>query len=902
MQHILRKIIALLLLLTLVIGVFAGCGKPADPGTDESGNTEPADTQPDDTQPQDTEPEYFLEHEEGKNQITFYWYSDGADYSKCDMWIWFPNADGRGYLFHPCEYGVKVVLNVPEEVSEVGFIVRKNCSDPGGTSWGDATKDYESDRFAAITGPDTEVYLKPGDKAMYMSDDGGKTLYQAKVLTMAGIMTLNQIRYTLSPATRITSLDQIQLLDGDRKVEITDLSSLNNEVVSGVIFTGEELDVSKNYVLKIEGFEPVNVVPTYVFDSDSFNEAYFYDGDDLGAVIDGDVTRFKLWAPTATSVDLNLYETGDASDPFYRIVMTKGDHGVWTSEFPSQPGPDSMKPAAGHGIYYTYTVTTSLGENEVVDPYAKAVGVNGNKGMIVDLSKTDPEGFDRDEFYDGITSYNEAVIWEVHVRDFSNRIESSKYPGKYLAFTEKGLVNSSGEAVGVEYLVDLGITHVHLQPVYDYATVDESSDEPQFNWGYDPKNYNVPEGSYSTDPYNGEVRITEFKQMVQALHDAGLGVVMDVVYNHTYDANSNFTKIVPYYYYRYDASGMLSNGSGCGNETASDRAMFRKFMVDSVKYWASEYHIDGFRFDLMALHDTATMQEIEAAVHEINPHAIIYGEGWTGGTTTLTSSRQANQANIKTITPTEPGIGAVAVFNDAIRDGLKGSVFDAKDTGYINGTVNKSNASKVVFGITGGVLTPGVGWNVPGNAVINYMACHDNNTLWDKLLISNPDSTDAERLQMNRFGTSIIMISKGIPFFLAGEEILRSKDGDHNSYKSSDAINNIDWDSLTKGSPEMEMRDFYKALIDMRKSNKFFTEADVSCEILANCAISVRWERDGELLAVALINPTDSNITFDLPEGGWTPILADETVYPTDDILADFAVVAPRTVYVAVAR
>ncbi|MBQ7600259.1 MAG: type I pullulanase, partial [Clostridia bacterium] len=369
----------------------------------------------------------------------------------------------------------------------------------------------------------------------------------------------------------------------------------------------------------------------------------------------------------------------------------------------------------------------------------------------------------------------------------------------------------------------------------------------------------------------------------------------------TYDANSNFTKIVPYYYYRYDSSGMLSNGSGCGNETASERAMFRKFMVDSVKYWASEYHIDGFRFDLMALHDTETMQQIEAAVHGINPHAIIYGEGWTGGTTTLTSGKQANQANIKTITPTEPGIGAVAVFNDAIRDGLKGSVFDAKDTGYINGTVNKSNASKVVFGITGGLLTPGVGWNVPDNAVVNYMACHDNNTLWDKLLISNPDNTDAERLQMNRFGTSIIMMSKGIPFFLAGEEILRTKDGDHNSYNSSDEINNIDWDSLKEGSPEMEMRDFYRALISMRKANGFFTEAAVFCEINPDNSITVRWEREGELLAHAFINPTASQIPFTLPETGtWYPLLMDEKAVTEAEPVEGTVNVAPGTVFIAV--
>ena len=246
--------------------------------------------------------------------------------------------------------------------------------------------------------------------------------------------------------------------------------------------------------------------------------------------------------------------------------------------------------------------------------------------------------------------------------------------------------------MGIDYLTDLGVTHVHLQPVYDFATVDESSDAPQFNWGYDPKNYNVPEGSYATDPYHGEVRIREFRQMVQALHEAGLGVIMDVVYNHTYDTDSCFNRIVPYYYYRLANDGSWSNGSGCGNETASERAMFRKFMVDSVSFWAREYHVDGFRFDLMALHDVETMQAVESAVHAINPHAILYGEGWTGGTSALRESLRASQANIRKIEASEGAIGGIAVFNDAIRDALKGSVFDAKEKGYISGNASAGNA------------------------------------------------------------------------------------------------------------------------------------------------------------------------------------------------------------------
>ena len=814
--------------------------------------------------------EYTLPREEGTRQLTFYWYGESVNYDTCDMWIWYPNADGHGYLFHPCEYGVKVVLNVPEDISRVGFIVRKNCSDPGGASWGDATKDYDGDRYAELTGNITDVYLKPGDGNQYMSDDGGKTLYQERKMTLAGIADLNQIQYFLNPAVRIESLDRVKVTDQEtgRLLEVTGLSSLNNNVVTGIITVGEELDLSRLYTVEIEGYEPVTAMPTKVFDTQAFAEKYNYDGDDLGAVTGKNGTIFRVWAPTASRVQLNLFEAGDSCDAYDTQEMTRGDKGVW-----------SVEASCGYGTYYTYLVTTSAGEQEAVDPYARAVGVNGNRGMVIDLSATDPEGFAEDTFIDSISAYNEAIIWEVHVRDFSNSLTSSAYPGKYLAFTEHGLVNAAGEPAGMDYLTDLGITHVHLQPVYDYATVDEASDEPQFNWGYDPKNYNVPEGSYSTDPYHGEVRVTEFKEMVQELHRSGLGVVMDVVYNHTYEGNSSLNRIVPYYYYRFDGSGGWSNGSGCGNETASDRAMFRKYMVDSVCYWAREYHVDGFRFDLMALHDIQTMQEIEQAVHAINPRALLYGEGWTGGTTTLKQPLQANQSNIRQIKTSEGAAGGVAVFNDSIRDGLKGSVFNAAEKGYISGRVNRGTAWQVIFGLTGGVRNEMVSWSANDNGVINYMACHDNHTLYDRLLASNADNTPEERLQMNRFGISIIMIGKGIPFFLAGEEMLRSKGGDSNSYKSSDEVNNIRWDDLVPGSEHKRMRDFYRGLITLRKANKFLTQGEIACEVLEDNAIAVTWTQDGKISGYALINPGgDREIT--LPDGEWHALIMNETIDP----------------------
>ena len=748
------RLFALLLAVCMLCGCDTQTAAPTESTTTEA--TQPA--------------EYTLEKEEGYNQLTLYWDGD-TDLSKADVWVWWDGKEGSGHLFYPCDYGAKAMINVPEGIGQVGFIVRYGCSDPGGSSWGSATKDFEQDRFAMITGADTVIYLKSGEAGQYISNDGGVTLESIRKVELAAMTGFNTIRYTITPATRFTDVGQVQVLCDGTPVQVESLSSLNNQVNNGVITLAQKLDLTKTYQLVLQGFEAQTVVPTHIFDSPEFIENYTYDGNDLGAVIHGDKTTFKVWAPTASRLQLNLFEKGNDCDAYKTVDMEKQDRGVW-----------SYTDDCGHGTYYTYTATTAVGTQETADPYAKAAGLNGDRSMVVDLSLTDPEKWEETPIKTEKPS--DAVIWEVHVRDFSNKLQASQYKGKYLAFTERGLTNAAGVPVGVDYLVELGITHVHLLPVYDFATVDEATGG--FNWGYDPKNYNVPEGSYSTDPYNGQVRITEYKQMVQALHDAGIGVVMDVVYNHTYDANSAFNKLVPYYYYRYNADGSNSSASGCGNDTASERYMYRKFMVDSVSYWAQEYNLDGFRFDLMGLHDLQTMDQVQQAVHKINPHAIIYGEGWTMGST-IDGSAQADQRNIGKI-------DGISVFNDAIRDGLKGSVFDAESRGYISGEA-KANVQKVIFGIMGGKGMT-TGWQVEDDRVINYMSAHDNRTLWDKLANSNADATVEQRLAMNRLGAAIIMVSRGTPFMQAGEEMLRSKGGDENSYNSGDAVNNIDWEVL----------------------------------------------------------------------------------------------------------
>ncbi len=839
-----KRILSFLLITVMIFNVFlTSCNNTSQDTTsaETDRGTEGGYVMPED--------EYTLEKEPGHNQITFYWSHPGV-IENADVWAWWDGKEGSGYLLYPCDYGAKAVINVPEDIEQIGFIVRTDCSDPGGSAWGSATKDFGEDRFAVIEGADTFIYLKSGDGAQYTSNDGGKTLEMIRKFTLAGITDFHNIQYNVTPGVNITEYTQVNVYRGEQKLTVLDITNMGKESVTGLIKVEETLDISKPYEIEIDGYGRRAVVPTKIFDSPEFIENYTYDGDDLGAHINGDKTTFKVWAPTASRVVLNIY-SGDEAQP---TEMTKGERGVW-----------SYTADCGHGTYYDYTVTTSVGTQTAPDPYARAAGVNGDRSMVVDLSRTDPENWDADkDFSTGIKSYSDAVVWEVHVRDFSNKIESSKYKGKYLAFTERGLTNSHGEPVGVDYLVRLGVTHVHLLPVYDYATVNEADPDSGFNWGYDPKNYNVPEGSYSTDPHNGEVRIKEFKQMVMGLHEAGIGVVMDVVYNHTYDANSSFNKIVPYYYYRYTATGANSSASGCGNDTASERYMFGKFMTDSVKYWAEEYNLDGFRFDLMGLHDLQTMQEVEAAVHTVNPEAIIYGEGWTMGST-VDGSAQANQSNIGRIEPTGDAVGGIAVFNDVIRDALKGSVFNKTSKGYISGNAS-GNLAGVKFGIAGGSLT-GQSWRVGDAMVVNYMSAHDNHTLWDKLALSNPDDSESLRAQMNRLGASVLFVSQGMVFIHAGEEMLRTKGGDENSYKSPDSVNNIDWEALRPGTEQYNTMLHYKSLIEMRKSCEILRGAGsiaVMFGDLGEGKLEVKYDDHTGGYAVAVINPTSAEMKYTL--------------------------------------
>lgn len=850
-------ILFIVAILVLSVSLFVACDNTDAPDQDvpDNGNGGGGDAVVD----TDDGSDYFPELQDGYKQVVFYWDILASEISTCDMWAWWDGKEGSGYLLHACNYGAKAVINVPNTVTQVGFIARRACSNPGEDSWGTATKDYDGDRFAILTGDITTIYLKSGDKNQYKSSDGGKTLEQIRLFNVANMKDLHTIRYSITPAMENASIDSFKLYEDDTEIEISSLVIDSNKI-AGSIAVDEGLDMSKNYTLEIEGYGKKAVVPIGLFSSDEFGDEYNYDGE-LGSEVVDDGVNFRLWAPTASKVVLNLFDNGSTGSAKLTVDMTKQDKGLWFAHV------DNAN--AKHGTYYTYSVTTSVGTQEAVDPYAKSAGVNGDRGMVVDLAMTNPQGWEDETYLQNINSYSEAVVWEVHVRDFSNKISSSQYKGKYLAFTESGLVNEAGISVGIDYLKNLGITHVQLMPVYDYATVDEENPNSGFNWGYDPKNYNVPEGSYSTDPTNGETRIKEFKEMVQALHEAGIGVIMDVVYNHSYDANSSLNKCVPYYYYRYNADGTNTSASGCGNDTASERYMYRRFMIDSVKYWMTEFKLDGFRFDLMGLHDLETMRLIEQELHTINPYAIIYGEGWTMGST-IDGSKQANQTNIKSITATNNAIGAVGVFNDTTRDGLKGSVFNSTGMGYINGA-SSSNVNAIKFGYQGGnVLSYGNGWSVKNSNVVNYMSCHDNLSLWDKLEISQPNAEKETLLAMNRLGASILMTMQGTVLMQAGEEMLRTKDGDENSYKSSDAVNNIDWSVLTKDSDEYMMMNFYKGLIALRKNVPAFAgpSNSVSFTALKNGALYVNISNNRGGYAAVILNPTNASISHTL-NGSW---------------------------------
>lgn len=598
--------------------------------------------------------------------------------------------------------------------------------------------------------------------------------------------------------------------------------------------------------------------------SNDFDNYFSYDGE-LGALYEKEGTLLRVWTPTAKSVEVWIYADDSFKGPSTKIEMVQKPKGIFEAYLPGDQ----------HGTIYVYKIFFLNNRESIsVDPYARATTVNGMKSVIADLNRTNPDGWG--ERLPAFGLPEEAIIYELHIRDFSiSETSGIVNKGKFLGLTEKNTQNASGRKTGLDYLIDLGITHIQILPMFDYATVDEANlTEPQYNWGYDPLNYNVPEGSYSTDPFDPFNRIFELKQMIRTLHDNGLRVIMDVVYNHVYDPKDQaLERTVPGYFYRYNADGSLANGTGVGNDTASERHMMRKYIIDSVKYWAKEYHLDGFRFDLMGIHDSVTMNAIREALDKIDPSIIIIGEGWEMSTP-LPEDLKASQRNAQ-------AMPRIAHFNDSIRIALKGSDFgDEKDRGFISG---KNYLEDLLLrNIKGAMHLSSHSSYVDPEQVIQYVEAHDNLTLYDKLLRSNPDDSEEVRIKRHTLATSIVLLSQGVPFIHGGQEFLRTKAGVANSYQSPDEINQFEWERVTTYQESVA---YVKGLIALRKSEYLFRlhtheEIDTHFTMLSeNFNIVAFSLTNSEKKYIVIFNGNRSDVIFRIQKGKYAILVEDNQVF-----------------------
>jgi len=837
-------------------------------------------------------------------------YSDGWN-----VWAWAGTQNGNELTFESDEsgiilddFGATITIDLTDtyyaDATSVGVIFKLG-------NW--VKKDIDKDRYItlpeSIEGGIVNAYFVEGDERIgYSIDDPDGPDRSDKIKTA---FFSNQTDITFA-VTSIVSTSDISLKADDTDESI---ASITINGTTGVVHMTNSVDLGKEYTLSVDfNGEVKTYTVTFdgIYDSAEFEAAYAYDGDDLGAVVSENTTTFKLWAPISSGVVLNIYDSGTpasliakdatATDtPSQTVQMTKGTKGTWIYTFNSNL----------HGKYYTYSVTNGIYTNEVVDPYAKSTGVNGGRGMVVDFSQTNPDGFEYDNRPDTIINYTDAIIYELHVRDLTTHsswaVDSQyqTYRGKFMGFTVHGTTFNS-VTTGIDHIIELGVTHVQLLPFFDYGNaVDESGSNTQFNWGYMPLNFNTLEGYYSTNPYDGSVRINEFKQLVQTLTDSDIRLIMDVVYNHTgQSGDSNFSLILPGYYYRMNADGSFSNGSGTGNETASERYMMQKFMVDSVSFWASEYNISGFRFDLMALHDTETMNMIVDALHAIDPTIMVYGEPWTGGGSLLSSSLAANKNNLDDM----PG---VAAFNDDLRNGIKGDTRGATG-GFIQNKLDDTVLNKLKNGIVGGVAFPGIdlnylnyqkAWGLGPTQVINYASAHDDNTLYDKLMLSTSTYQKTYIAEMAKQANAIVLLSQGIPFIHAGAEFLRSKPlasgtgYEANSYASPDSTNQLRWD-LKAQTKNMAVFEYYKDIIQLRKGHPAF-RLSTAQEVLDSMAFletndssvvayTISGYANGDSFdKILVVHNTGELAIVALPEGQWN-LIANASGYTKGTIIRTY--------------
>ncbi len=807
-----RKYILLLLLVIFTVSaVLIGCNEqePAGKGlfqvTPFTGTSGFSDAKVMPTEiPAATEPSIQLH----------YYRKNSADYKKWGFWMWQVGAEGAlysinyqddfgGVAVYPLStFGDSVVAN------GMGIIPRLQ------SGW---TKDGDADRMLSFEGMTLDennyyhVYIVQGDISLY------------KKLDQTVTDRVTDLRYGLSAEFESEKTVRITTATAVKSVAIkennTVLLQKDVEKTANILYKmpdNMQADLNNSYTVEVT-FEDgtvksTNVAITALYSTDAFNDLYYYDGE-LGAIYAADKTVFRVWSPVSSSITLNVYNQGHGSETPITYAMTKGEKGVFEVTVTGDLG----------GKYYTYTVVNSSypSGQEIVDPYAKSAGLNGLRGQIVDFSKTNPDGWDSVK----LNEYDrkELTVWETHVADVTSSTTwtgNEQWRKKFLGMTQRGTTYTKDNVTvttGFDHIKELGVNAVQLVPIFDQAN-DESN--VSFNWGYNPLNYNVLEGAYSTDATDGYVRIREFKQLVKAYSDAGINIIMDVVYNHVNAAaGSNFDVLMPGYYYRYTSSGALSNGSGCGNETASENKMFRKFIIDSTEFWATEYKLGGFRFDLMGVHDIETMNAVAANLKGVNSYITVYGEPWTGGTVALAAGKQAVQKNANSLV----GVGQ---FNDQMRDALvKGGLNPANEKGWATSVDSNYNAkndvAKIISGLKG-ITDTGSYTIADANKTVNYVTCHDNYTLYDRIMATGQfRASSASHVAIARklavLADSVVFTSCGTTFMLAGDEFLRTKGGDSNSYSSSYEVNELDYSLKVQNK---DVFDIFCKLIAFKQNTK----------------------------------------------------------------------------------
>ena len=838
-----KRILAWVLLLSLLLSLLLTACAPADPGTTGGAPTTPP-TEPGGVStdiPAATEPSIQIHYQR----------NDGA-YNEWGFWIWEMGGDGiLCEMNYADDFGGVAVYPLSKFGSKtltkgIGIIPRRL---DGWTKDGDADRvisfaDYEMDENNYY-----HFYIKQGDLTIYKDAN----FSVAAAITGAAFTSMQEV--LVQTNTEITAA--ALYMDGTL---LTQQAVASEMQVKLTLPEGTQAVLGNTYEVEVtfaDGTTARNGVSCMsLYATDAFNEQYYYDGE-LGAIYTSAKTTFKVWSPVSTSIVLNIYEKGHGTDkPLEQVPMTRGEKGVFSAELEGDYA----------GKYYTYTVTNYQYPNgvEIVDPYAKSAGLSGKRGQIVDFDATNPDGWEKVSpiGYDR----KELVVWETHVADVTS---SETWQGNeawrktFLGMTQSGTTytaNGVTVSTGFDHIVELGVNAVQIIPIFDQAN---NESNPVFNWGYNPLNYNVLEGIYSTNPEDGYTRIREFKTLVQTFNGAGINIIMDVVYNHVNSvAGSNFDVLMPGYYFRYNSDGSLSNGSGCGNEVASENLMVRKFIIDSACFWAEEYKLGGFRFDLMGLHDIETMNLLAQAVQEINPDIVIYGEPWTGGTSTLSVGQQAVQVNANKL----EGVGQ---FNDQMRDALiKGGLNSAAAKGWVTNdkTVSNIDVTKILSGLQGATQSS-VMISDP-NRTVNYVTCHDNYTLYDRIRAAG--ITDEETVKrMAMLANAVVLTSNGTSFMLAGEEFLRTKGGDHNSYQSSYKVNELNYALKIE---HMDMFQNYQTLVNFKKTMAalHLEESEMAAytaESLADGSvirISFRDDATGRDYVIYHANGTVTDFTVDL--------------------------------------